>query len=193
MPHNLLSVARRDIEEKKEDEKTEQANSTIFATVVCALLAGESADQNDGNSQSSTERNSHLFRDHGREPHASVVPDKMHRLGHNGDWDVEEQESEHDGEPQQKRNHPVLVMAVLDDTGKPPTGQSQSGALLGYCGLPYPVMSFAMKMWTSILPHRLQNTMTWKKSPNRSFKASSRASLSSDCGLSLSRLPFSAS
>ena len=40
--------------------------------------------------------------------------------------DVEEEEPEHDGQPEQEGDEPVLVVAMLDETCNPPAGEEHS-------------------------------------------------------------------
>jgi hypothetical protein len=44
----------------------------------------------------------------------------VHGPGDDGNWDVESDQSDHDGQPEQEWNHPVLIFAMYDDTGDPP-------------------------------------------------------------------------
>jgi hypothetical protein len=39
---------------------------------------------------------------------------------------MEGNQTDHDGEPEQERNDPVLVLAMYDDTGDPPSGRVRS-------------------------------------------------------------------
>jgi len=76
----------------------------------------------------------------------------MHWARDDGDGDIEEDKSEHDGQPEQEWDDPVLVMTMYHDTGDPPavrvsvkirTRQAHGSR----CA--YPVKSIAMKMCTT--------------------------------------------
>ena len=45
----------------------------------------------------------------------------MHRLGDDGNGDVESDQADHNGQPKQEWNDPVLVVTVHDHTGNPPS------------------------------------------------------------------------
>jgi len=45
----------------------------------------------------------------------------MHGLGDNCDGYVEGDQTDHDGQPEQERDDPVLVVAMYDYTGNPPS------------------------------------------------------------------------
>jgi len=114
VPHNLAPVPRGNVETEYEHNEAKQADSTVGPGVILGLLAGKRTDDDDGNGQGSAGWDPHLLRDERGEAHAGVVPHPVHWLGHNGDGHVVKEESQHDTQPQQERDDPVLVMAMYD-------------------------------------------------------------------------------
>jgi hypothetical protein len=76
----------------------------------------------------------------------------VHWLSNNGDGHVEEDQPEHDGKPQQKRNDPILVIAMLNEGCNPPAGYCQSCDARKSTGTTtrktYPVKNAPITTWT---------------------------------------------
>jgi hypothetical protein len=121
VPYNLGPVAGGCPEEGEEDYQAKQTDSAVGAGVVQTLLAGKGSHDDDSDGQSSASRNSHLLRNEVADSNSSVVPNEMHWLRDNANGDPEEDQSKHNGEPEKEWNNPVLVLAMKDDTGDPPS------------------------------------------------------------------------
>lgn len=121
VPYDLLPVAGSSPEAEQEDDETEQTDSTVRTGVILGLFADERSDDDDSNGQQSASRNTNILRDVAYEANSSVVPDPVHRPGDDGDGHIEEDQTKHDGEPEQEGNNPVLIMAMLDDGRNPPS------------------------------------------------------------------------
>jgi hypothetical protein len=146
VPVDLGSVARSGPETEDEDSKTKERDRTVGAGVVLALLTGKGTDDNHSNGQSSTCRHAHLLWDETCESNTSVVPYPVHGLGDDGDGDVESDQSDHDGQPEQEWNDPVLVVTVNDDTCDPPSGSLSDQSSHKTLRATYPVNKHPMKI-----------------------------------------------
>lgn len=77
----------------------------------------------------------------------------MHRLGDDSDWNMEEQHSEGDTQPDQERDYPVFVVTVKYQTSNPPSAgyvvNTCRDIWMG-CDEAYPVNSSATKRWKNI-------------------------------------------
>lgn len=147
VPVDHAPVARSRPKSEDENAQTEEGHSTIGTCVVLAFLADECTNDDYSNRQSGTSWHAHLLGDEIREANSSVIPDPVHRLSDNGDRDVECDYSDHDGEPEQEGDDPILVLAVYDDTGDPPSGICQTPDNQMRHHSTYPVNNAAMKMW----------------------------------------------
>lgn len=139
VPVDRLSVARSGPEGEDEHGQTKERNSTVGAGVVLALLTGHGTNDDDGNGKRGASRSAQLRRNHLSDPDSGVVPDPVHGLCDDGDGDVARDDADHDGQPEQERNDPVLVVAVQDDRRDPPSNTVSSRYLyngLTRCGSP---------------------------------------------------------
>lgn len=125
VPLDPRTITRSDVEDTDKDKKTEQADGTVGAGVVGALLGSKGTDDDDGNAKGSTSNDSQLLGDQVLDAHTRVVPDEVHWLGNDGDGDVEEDDAEGDGEPEEERLDPVHVMTMQDQTDDPPGGEEE--------------------------------------------------------------------
>jgi len=55
----------------------------------------------------------------------------VHGARDDGDGDVEEEEAQGDGEPEEEGDDPVLVVAVEDERGNPPSLKTMSVVVVG--------------------------------------------------------------
>jgi hypothetical protein len=65
-------------------------------------------------------------------PDGGVEPDLLDDVGDMAAGDVEEDETESDGEPQEERDNPVLVVAVQHERGDPPAGEEAEDEEVDY-------------------------------------------------------------
>ena len=121
MPVDRLLVARSEPEREDEHSQTEERNSTVGACVVLALLASHRTNDDDRDGKSSTSRDTHLLGNERSSPDSGVVPDPVHRLCDDGDRNMARDEADHDRQPEQERNDPVLVMTMHNDRRNPPS------------------------------------------------------------------------
>lgn len=120
VPLDRFPVLGRGPENEQEHDQAEQTHGAVGARVVRRLLAGKRTSDDDSDGQERTGWDSQPLGDERGKAHACVVPNKVHGLGDDGDGCVEEEQAQGDGEPQQERDDPVLVMAVQHQTRDPP-------------------------------------------------------------------------
>ncbi|XPS80098.1 hypothetical protein M3J09_012060 [Ascochyta lentis] len=153
VPVDHLLVAGGQPEGEDEDSQTEEGDGTVGTRVVLALLTSHGTDDDDSNGKGSASGNTHLLGDELSDSDSSVVPDPVHWLGDDGDGDVARDQADHDGQPEQKRNDPVLVIAVHDDRRNPPSNVVSSNriySLTSHC-VAHPVKKAPMRMCTGSL------------------------------------------
>ncbi|KAB8339104.1 hypothetical protein FH972_022040 [Carpinus fangiana] len=107
VPNDKFSVFGRSPQHEDEDDQTEQAHGPVCTSVVRSLLGCEGADEDDCNDQERAGRDAQLF---GNESH---------------DFWAEGEQAYRDGEPQQERDEPILVVAMQDQAGDPPACEQQ--------------------------------------------------------------------
>lgn len=135
VPDNLAPVSGSGPETEEKDEQTEQTDGTVRPSVVFSFRARERAHNDSSYGYESAKRQAHFLRDQRSDPNTRVVPNPMHRACDDADGDMEKDQAEHDGQPEEKGNDPVLVMAMNNDTGNPPTAACQF-TWLGYIRQP---------------------------------------------------------
>lgn len=111
-PIDALAILARQPQDEEEDGKTEQADGAVLTGIVLDLLRDERADENDSNGQGCASERSELFRDAVIDDKRRVLPDPADRARDISDGDVEEEQTQRDGEPEEEGNDPVLVIAV---------------------------------------------------------------------------------
>lgn len=124
-PVDVLAAPAGDPETKQYDEHAEQADGTVGARVVGALLRDKGADQDGGDGHSSTGRGAQPGRDALVDDQGSARPNPLDGAGHIARGHVEEDEADGDGQPQQEGHLPVLIVTVQDQRGDPPAGEEQ--------------------------------------------------------------------
>ena len=120
VPVDLGPVAGSGPETGNEETQTDEGDGTVGASIVLAFLTGKGADDNNSDCQCSTSWDAHLLWNKACQADSGVIPYPVHGPGDDGNWKMESDQSDHDGQPEQERNHPVLVFAMYDDTGDPP-------------------------------------------------------------------------
>lgn len=124
-PVDVLAVVACGPEAKEDDEHAKQADGTVGARVVRALLGGEGADNDGSKGHTGTERGAQLGRNAVIDDQRSVLPYPLDGIGDVARGHVEEEQANGDGQPQQKGDFPVLVVAMQDQRRNPPAGEEQ--------------------------------------------------------------------
>lgn len=124
-PVDVLAALAGDPKGKEDDEHAEQADGAVGTSVVGALLRGKGANQDGSNRNSSTGRGAQPGRDALVDDQSGASPNPLDGTGHIARGHVEEEEADGDGQPHQKGNLPVLVVAVQDQRGNPPAGEEE--------------------------------------------------------------------
>lgn len=124
-PIDALAILARQPQDEEEDGKTEQADGAVLAGVVLDLLRDKGADENDGNGKGCASEGSELFWDPVVDDKGGMLPDPANWARDISDGDVEEEQTQRDGEPEEEGNDPVLVIAVKDQRRDPPTGEQE--------------------------------------------------------------------
>ena len=120
MPHDLRPVARSGPEAKQKDNETKQADGSIRAGIILALGTGKRSNNDDRNGQSCASGDANMLGNVAHKTDTGIVPHPVHGFGDDGDWYVPKEETEHDAQPEQERDDPILVISMLDETGNPP-------------------------------------------------------------------------
>lgn len=110
-------------EAEADEEDTEETDGTVLTGVVRSLLRDEGTDEHRTNSDRSTSRSAQLRRDHVVDGHTAARPNPLDGVGDVTAGNVEEDQAQHDGEPQQEGNDPVLGVAVQDQRRDPPASE----------------------------------------------------------------------
>ncbi|KAJ8113160.1 hypothetical protein OPT61_g4655 [Boeremia exigua] len=121
VPVDRLPVAGGEPEHEDEHTQTEERDDTVDTGVVLAFLAGHGSNNDDGDGKRSTGRHTQLLGNEHSNSDSSVLPQPVHRLGDDGDGNMARDEANHNRQPEQERNDPVLVLAMDDNRRNPPS------------------------------------------------------------------------
>lgn len=121
----MLAALAGDPEAKEDDNHAEQADGTVRTSVVGALLGDKGTNQDGGNGNKSTGGGAQPGGDALVDDQGRASPNPLDGTGHIARGHMEEEEADGDGQPQQKGNLPVLVIAVQDQRGNPPAGEEE--------------------------------------------------------------------
>jgi hypothetical protein len=110
-------------ESEQNDENAEEADGTVLASVFSSFLGGESANEDNSDGTSSSGDSAQLRRYQVVDDKGSVLPHPLDRVRDVTAGDVEEDEAERDGEPQEEGHDPILVIAVKNQRRHPPASE----------------------------------------------------------------------
>jgi hypothetical protein len=99
VPVDHLAVPRRKPKQEDEDGQAEQADSTIFTSVIRSFIACHSANNDHRNDECCASWNPELLGNEAVESHTGVVPHPVHGLGDDSDRNMPEDDAENDAEP----------------------------------------------------------------------------------------------
>jgi hypothetical protein len=119
-PVDSLTVLASNPEEEEEDDHAEKTNSAVLTGIISDLLRNKSADENSSYSDGSASESAQVRRDELVDPDSGVKPDLLDGVGDMAAGNVEEEQTEGDGEPHEERDNPVLVVAVQHERCDPP-------------------------------------------------------------------------
>ena len=113
-------------EAEENDDQAKQADSTVGASVVGSLFGYERTNKDGSDGDGSTGERAELRGHHVGNPDRRVLPYKVDRFADDGDGDVPENETSHNGEPDEERDDPVHIAMVQNERGDPPTGKDHA-------------------------------------------------------------------
>ncbi|KAJ0132490.1 Succinate dehydrogenase [ubiquinone] iron-sulfur subunit, partial [Fusarium oxysporum f. sp. albedinis] len=119
-PVDALAVLASSPEDEEKDSHSEKTNGAVLTGVVSDLLRNKSADENSSYSDGSASESAQVGGDEVVDPDGGVEPDLLDDVGDMAAGNVEEDQTENNGEPQEEGNNPVLVIAVQDERRNPP-------------------------------------------------------------------------
>ena len=112
MPLHHRPIPRRQIQRRDKHQQPKHANRPIRTRVVRALGARECADEDDGDGAEGREREAKALGDHLDNAEGRGGPDRAHGPHDEGGGDVEGNDADGDGEPEEEGDDPVFVVAV---------------------------------------------------------------------------------
>lgn len=124
-PVDVLAGIAGDPEAKEDDEHAKQADGTVGARVVGALLGAERASKDGSEGYSSTGGSAQLLGDAVIDDESRALPHPLDGVGDVAHGHMEEEQTDRDGQPQQEGDDPVLVVAMQDQRRNPPAGEEQ--------------------------------------------------------------------
>lgn len=120
MPDNLAWVVGGDIENTKDNNKTEARLSARSTGVISSLLIDEGTKEEDSNGAGSSNWQAKLLWDHLNTALNNLDPGELDWPEEELGWDVEGDQADHNAQPQQEWNKPAKVGAVQNETCNPP-------------------------------------------------------------------------
>lgn len=123
VPVDTATVLASRPEAEEDNSQTKQADGTVLAGVVGALLRDEGANKDNGDGTGGADKGTELGRNKLDNLDDGTLPNPTNGLGGVAAGDVVGDQADHDSQPQQEGHNPVLVLSVQDERGDPPAGE----------------------------------------------------------------------